>query len=164
MKAILLVLPLLGFLSTSALANDQIKKLQTIKSMYSEILNPYDFRYDETPNIYKYSDRDYQNIIALAVADMPEGNPDGDMTYCDDERSTHLTLIPIEDYDLVDVHYRSLRNGNIRAVMEYSDHPASDIYVDFSLDCQSYGNTCKITDMINHRGSSARVAIEKECR
>lgn len=165
MKAILVVLPLLGILSTSVFANDQIKKLQTIKSMYSEILHPYDYTYDDTPDIYKNSDRDFQNIIALAVADMADYTlGDGNASDCSYERAYHLNLIPVDDYELVDVHYRSLRNGNVRAVMEYSDYSASDLYFDFSLECKSYGNTCKITDMINHHGSSASAAIERKCR
>lgn len=175
MRNTALILPLVSTLLLSACsnANNDAHKKDTIKFLFRDTVLSLknDYRADSLDTLFAYADKDLQNAIALVKADAMNSYEDGEgsISLCNEVRYI-LNLHKGNGYSIdeaADVKYKVLPNGNVRAsIMLEGDEDIEDSsfedYKDFSLSCSSEG--CKITDMFDSNGDSAKQDVDKYCR
>ncbi len=143
-------------------------KIKTVRSMYDDLQAGNDL-----PTIFdKYGERDLQSAreLATAKASTDEQMYDNGISDCD-EVGWELNLLPTQDLDvkdIIEVDYRVLKNGNVRASMitdPYNkdvDSHEFDIYKDYTFNCDA--DICKVTDVLSAEGISTKSEIRKYCR
>ena len=146
-----------------AFADTNTLKIKTVKNMYNTAVkasaNGQDV--DTLDSLFKYSDRDLQNAVALSrISRMSD---DGmELTEC---HSAYETLIinPSNGFSIDEaqnINYKVLSNGRVRANVKYTNEYSG--IKDFLLECD--GSSCKITDVLNSEGDSGKQTAEKLCR
>lgn len=175
MKNTLLFISLTTALLLSACdkADYEAHKKDTIKFMYRDAVMAIknDHRADILDTLFAYSDKDLQNSIALVKADAIntyEGNGN-DISNCNETRYI-FNLTTGNGYsieEVKDVNYKVLSNGMVRASTmlegdENIDDSNFEEFKDFSLDCSEDG--CKITDIYDNSGHSAKLTVDESCR
>lgn len=146
-----------------AVADNGDLKIKTVKNMYNSAIKSSRNGQDEDTldTLFKYSDRDLQNAVALSrISRMSD---DGmDLSDC---HSAYETLIinPSNGFSIDEsqsINYKLLNNGKVRASVKYTaDYTGTK---DFSLQCSS--GSCKITDVFESDGYSGKLNAEKLCR
>ena len=164
MKKFIYALPLIVIASMNpAVADNGDLKIKTVKNMYNSAIKSSRNGQDEDTldTLFKYSDRDLQNAVALSrISRMSD---DGmDLSDC---HSAYETLIinPSNGFSIDEsqsINYKLLNNGKVRASVKYTaDYTGTK---DFSLQCSS--GSCKITDVLESNGYSGKSNAEKLCR
>lgn len=148
---------------TPALANSTSLKVKTVKDMCNTAIKAsvdgQDL--DTLDSLFKYSDKDLQNAIALSkVSRMSDDSMGFSECY-----SAYETLIinPSNGFAIQEaqsINYKVLNNGKVRASVKYTSEYTG--LKDFSLTCS--GNSCKITDVFDSDGSSGMRSAERLCR
>lgn len=150
-------------------ANDDLK-LSTVENMYNEALAEMSANedYDISKTLYKYADRALQNAVSIANMNNTIQYADGssDLTECFDAFEA-LSLVEGNGYFLSDadhINYSMVGKGRVRAETVFPDGRGgyNNAYKDFSLTCDA--NDCKISDIYDFNGDSAKLLAEKLCR
>ncbi len=163
MKKLIYVLPLMIISMMPAFADTNTLKIKTVKNMYNTAVkasaNGQDV--DTLDSLFKYSDRDLQNAVALSrISRMSDDNME--LTECHNAYET-LIINPSNGFaidEAQNISYKVLSNGRVRASVKYTSEYTG--IKDFSLKCN--GSSCKVTDVLNSEGDSGRQGAEKLCR
>lgn len=176
MKKLTLVLPLLVMISisTHANSNNESFKIATVKTMYDDAIRAAlykDSRADDLDTVFAYSDRELQNAIALIQSDALsryEGY-EYEISNCSDMRYIPKLTVgnAYSNEDVSEVSYQLLNNGKVRASLMVQGNEninSADFvdYKDFELTCQNA--ICKITDVYDSFGNSAKFSANQACR
>ena len=169
MKKLVCLLPLLIVSMTPAFADSGSLKVKTVKNMYNTAINTSRNGQDEDTlsTLFKYSDKNLQNAVALTR--ISRMNDDGDgLSECFSAYET-LIINPSNGFSIDEsenINYKLLNNGKVRASVKYTDDYTG--VKDFSLSCNS--SSCKVTDVFDVfdvfdvNGVSGRLNAEKLCR
>lgn len=160
----------LSLMATSLVhANDDLK-LSTVENMYNEALAELSANedYDIDKTLYKYADNGLQKALSMASSNSTIQYEDGssDLTECFDAVEA-MKLVEGNGYMLNDadhINYSMVGKGRVRAESIFHDGMGGydKGYKDFSLTCDA--NDCKVSDIYDFNGDSAKLLAEKLCR
>lgn len=166
-KIALLALSLMA--TQASYANDDLK-LSTVENMYNEALAELAANedYDIDKTLYKYADRNLQHAMGMASSRSTIQYKDGssELTECFDAVEA-MKLVEGNGYLLSDadhIDYSMVSKGRVRAESIFLDGMGGydKSYKDFSLSCDA--NECKVSDIFDFNGDSAKLMAEKLCR
>ncbi len=175
MKTTRLVLALLATLAVSAQADASAEhyKIKTVKLMYDDAIqaSKKDYRNSSLDTVFAYADRELQNAIALIQSDAMSRYEEYEYAISPCSDTVYIPKLAVGNaYSIGEVSamdYKLLNNGRVRAsimVQGNEDINAADFieYKDFELTCQ--GATCKVSDVFDSYGDSAKFEADKACR
>ncbi|MGP5336362.1 hypothetical protein ACTXMM_00135 [Psychrobacter maritimus] len=170
-----LVLALLATFAATAQANanEELYKIKTIKLMYNDAIRAAekDFGNSSLDTVFAYSDRELQNAIALIQSNTMSRYEEYEYAISPCSDTVYIPKLAVGNaYSINEasaINYRLLNNGRVRAsimVQGNEDINAADFieYKDFELTCQ--GATCKVSDVFDSYGNSAKFEADKACR
>jgi hypothetical protein len=169
MKGKIALLAIALMATQASYANDDVK-LSTVENMYNEALAELaaDEDYDLDKTLYKYADRNLQQAISMVTSNSTIQYDDGssELTECFDAVEA-MKLVEGNGYMLNDadhIDYSMVSKGRVRAESIFPDGMGGydKSYKDFSLTCDA--NECKVSDIYDFNGDSAKLIAEKLCR
>lgn len=158
--------------SSEAIFKDSygFEKYATVAKMYSDMmLDKYNEESHTLSYLYNYSDKDLKESITLVKENISKNSQSLDRVKSCEKAILILNLFPSTSYKLDNnlvIDYIILANGKVRSSMLVKDNENINnfkfgTFKDFSLNCQK--GSCKITDVFDSEGKSAKTLIQELC-